>query len=131
MSRGGLIVSGCFSFLILALVFFFFIRTRLKTKITGNGIEVAFPPIMNKWKKYSPEEIAKFEIRKYKAFLEFGGHGLKQRRGKGLSYTTSGDVGMQLYLKNGKKILIGTQQKQGIEYAMEKMMKRENSTKNG
>ena len=36
--------------------------------------------------------------------------------------TVSGKIGLQLYLKNGAKLLIGTQKKQAIEYAMEKLM---------
>jgi hypothetical protein len=132
MSISGLIITGSFFVLIMTLVFYFFTQARLKTRITYDGIGIAFPPIMKKWKNYAPKEIEKYEVRLYKPFREFGGHGMKGKKRKfGQSYTMSGKVGLQLYLKNGRKILVGTQRKQAIEYAMEKMMKSENSKENG
>ena len=72
-------------------------------------------------------EIEKFEVRTFNAVREYGGYGLKRRRKYGQSYTISGNVGLQLYFRNGKKLLIGTQKKQAIKYAMEKLMREENS----
>jgi hypothetical protein len=122
MSTAGLVVLGSFSLVIMGIVFFVFLRTSLKTKITNEGIFVAYPPLLNKWKKFVPEDIQKYEVRTYKANWEYGGHGMKSRRKYGQSYTVSGNVGLQLYFKNGKRLLIGTQRKQAITYAMEKLM---------
>ena len=75
--------------------------------------------------------IEKYEVRKYNAFREYGGYGIKGRkpgrrfRGKGYAYNISGNTGLQLYLKDGKKVLIGTQRGEAIKYAMDKMMKGE------
>ena len=68
------------------------------------------------------QEIERFEIRTYRAGSEFGGYGFRSRRTSGQSFTISGNIGLQLYLKNGKKLLIGTHKKQGIENAMCKIM---------
>ena len=122
MSTAGLIVMGSFSLVIMGIVFFVLLRTSLKTKITNEAIFVAYPPLLNKWKKFVPEEIQKYEVRTYKANWEYGGHGMKSRRKYGQSYTVSGNVGLQLYFKNGKRLLIGTQRKQAITHAMEKLM---------
>lgn len=125
MSNEGLIVTGGFSVLLLFLIFVVIARVRLKTKITTEGLYVAFSPLIKNWKKFVPGEIANYEIRTYSAKREFGGYGIKRRRRSGQSYTISGNIGLQLHFKNGKKLLIGTQKKQAIEYAMRKLMEGE------
>jgi hypothetical protein len=125
MSTGGLVVTGISSVLIVGVILLLLFGARLKTRITYEGIFVSYPPIINKWKKYVPDEIDKYEVRAYKANREFGGYGIKSRRKYGQSYTISGNTGLQLYFKNGKKLLIGTQKKQAIEYAMGKLMVKE------
>lgn len=126
MSTEGLLILGIISILILALVFWFVLRSRLITKITMDAIFVRYPPIINKWEKIVPQEIKSFKVRNYKAYREFGGHGMKKRNKKfGQSYTVSGNVGLQLHFKNGKKLLIGTQRKRAMEYAIGKIFQYE------
>ena len=125
MSTSGLIVTGSFSVLIMIVAIFILLKLRLKTKITTEALWFSYPPIINKWKKIVPEEIERYQIRTYATSREFGGHGMKRRRKYGMSYTVSGNVGLQLYFKNSKKLLIGTQKKQAIEYAMEKLLNKE------
>ena len=38
----------------------------------------------------------------------------------GKAYNVTGNIGLKLFLKNGKIILLGTQRAQAISYAMEK-----------
>jgi len=125
MSAGGLIVTGVFSVLMILFIFLVLARIRLRTKITIEALYVSYYPLARKWKKFVPDEIEKFQIRTYRAKREYGGYGMKRRRRSGQAYTISGKEGLQLYLKNGKKILIGTQKKQAIEYAMRKLMEGE------
>ena len=122
MSADGLIVTGISSLLIMGLILVIFIHSKLKTKITDEAVWVAYPPMKNKWRKILPGEIERYDVRIYKALREYGGYGIKRRVKYGQSYTISGNVGLQLYLKNGKKLLIGTQKKQAMEYAMGKLM---------
>lgn len=117
-----LIIYGALAVLLLTTVLIVMLFIKLKTKITGNGIYVTYFPFVRKWKKFPVQEINKYEIRRYRAMLEYGGYGMKKRRKAGEAYSISGKIGLQLYLKNGKKILIGTQKKQAIEYAMVKLM---------
>ncbi len=125
MSTEGLSVSSLASVFFMGFIFLMIFKARLRTKITDEAVFVAFPPFFKKWKTITPEEIDHFEIRLYRAQREYGGHGLKRRRRSGQSYTVSGNIGLQLYLKNGKKLLIGTQKKQAFEYAMRKLMEGE------
>lgn len=126
MSTAGLIVTGITSLLIVGGIVIMFFVARLKTRITSEGLFVSFPPLINKWKKYDANEIENYEVRTFKAKREYGGYGIKRSRKYGQSYTISGRLGLQLYLSNGKKLLIGTQKKQAIEYAMGKLMDGEN-----
>jgi len=125
MSTAGLIVTGITSLLILGGIVVLLFVARLKTRITNEGLSVSFPPFINKWKKYNPNEIENYEVRTFKAKREYGGYGIKRRRKYGQSFTISGNTGLQLYFKNEKKLLIGTKKKQAIEYAMGKLMDEE------
>jgi hypothetical protein len=58
-----------------------------------------------KKKFFSWEEIEKISVREYSPLFEYGGWGI--RRGKsGRAYNVKGNIGLQLVLKNGKKILL-------------------------
>lgn len=125
MSTEGLIVTGVFSVVMMLFIFVVLARVRLKTKVTTEGLYYVFTPLLRKERKIVPEEIERYEIRTYRAKREFGGYGMKKRRRSGHAFTISGNMGLQLHLKNGKKILIGTQKKQAFEYAMRKLMEGE------
>jgi len=125
MNTEGLIVFGLTSTAVLGFVIFLMMSSRLKTKISNGGISYCYPPLAPKWKFISPAEIERFEIRTFRAVREFGGYGIKRRWRRGAAYIISGNTGLQLYLKNGKKLLIGTQKKQAIEYAMQKIMEQD------
>jgi len=102
------------------------LKTRMITEIRESGLFYRYPPFIIKEKKISREEIERFEVRQYKPIQEYGGWGFRQRsrrfQNAGLAYNVSGNIGLQLCLKNGKKILFGTQRKEAIGSAMNKMM---------
>lgn len=53
--------------------------------------------------------IANMYVRKYKPLREYGGWGLRMGLfGKGSAINVSGNMGIQIELKNGDRILIGT-----------------------
>jgi len=121
MSMEELIVSGV-SVLVVAFIFVMLFRSKLKTKITADKLSVCFPPLIRKWKHIDPAEIERYELREYHSKREYGGHGIKRRLRKGSAWTVSGRIGLQLYFKNGKRFLIGTQKQHALEYAMQKLM---------
>lgn len=128
MSTEGLIVVGIASVVVMGLILVFMFVSKLKTKITTEAIYIAYPPLFRKPKKITPDLIDRFEVRKYRPIGEYGGYGIKnkhrRRRKSNMAYIVSGNVGLQLYFKSGKKLLIGTQRKQAIQYAMEKLMEK-------
>lgn len=92
------------------LVIFLF---KLYTRIDEQGVHYRFFPFHLKLKTIIWHEISKAYVRRYDAISEYDGWGLKGgffwRKSKGIAINVSGDIGIQLELKNGKKILIGTQ----------------------
>ena len=122
MSTEGLIVTGAGSVLIMLIIFFVVFKARLLTKITTEGIWYSYPPLFRKGKWIRPDEISRYEVITFHAFRQYGGYGMKRRRRHRQAYIMSGNTGLMLYFKNGQKLLIGTQKKQAITYAMEKVM---------
>lgn len=100
-----------------------FFSLKLEVWIDQEGIHYRFYPLISKNKIISKEEIQRYEIRKYSPLLDYGGWGIKKRFKWGRAYNVSGNIGLQLYLKTGRKVLFGTQRSQAILYAMDEMMK--------
>jgi hypothetical protein len=92
--------------LISTFVLMFFIR--LKTQITNDGIFYRFQPFHRKDKFIAWNDIERAYIRKYDPLSEYGGWGLKGWKRSNRAVNISGDEGLQLVLKNGRKLLIGT-----------------------
>lgn len=90
---------------------------RLHTTIDESGIEITFIPFA--WRKrWHWEEVGKVYIREY-TLADFGGWGYRIS-GQGVAYNTKGNKGIQLILKNGKKILVGTQREKEVEDLLHK-----------
>lgn len=93
------------------IIFFF----KLSTRIDENGISYKFSPFHVTYRQIKWHDIDKIYVRQYDAISEYGGWGLKGgalwKKSKGVAINVSGDIGIQLELINGKKILIGTQKK--------------------
>jgi len=89
---------------------------KLSTRIDEKGIHYKFFPFHLGFKTIQWNELANAYIRTYSAMSEYGGWGLKGgalwSKSKGKAINVSGDIGIQLVLKNGKKLLIGTQKQE-------------------
>ena len=87
----------------------FFYYMKLKTRVSKKGLHYQFFPIHLKEQLIPFEEIESFKARKYAPLKEFGDGVfvgvLKQK------LTTSGEEGLQLVLKNERKILFGSQKR--------------------
>lgn len=104
---------------------------HLIIKINEKGITATYFSIGKKQLKIDVKEILSYNIRKYSPYKEYWGYGVRENSRRGKAYILKGRVGLHIQLKNGKCLMIGTQKKQAIEYAMRKIMKRENSRKDG
>lgn len=107
--------SGLLTLLIsyvLAVSLFLFLR--LETKIDHTGIHYRFFPFHMKMRSIVWKEIEYFEIRTYEAIWEYGAWGIKGFRDN-RAYNVSGNQGLQLLLKNKRRILLGSQKISEIE----------------
>lgn len=101
----GVIVSGLGYLIVIA---------RLLTYFTEKGIRYQFFPFHFKTKIIRWEAVEKVYVRKYRPIMEYGGWGIRYGL-NGKAYNIAGNYGIQLELKGGKKLLIGTQKPDLIE----------------
>lgn len=108
MSDTGLIVAFALVVFLFLLVFLLFGFAKLTTEIDKRRIAFRFFPFHFKFQQIGWDKIEKFEVVTYKPIRDYGGWGI--RFGKiGKAYNVAGNKGLQLQLKSGKHILIGTQ----------------------
>jgi hypothetical protein len=94
-------------------------KTYMITKVYTDGISVRIKPFQLKPVFFSFEEVEKMYSREYKPIREYGGWGI--RFGKnGKAYNMGGNMGFQLILSNGKKVLIGSRRPFEIEKIIQK-----------
>lgn len=99
-------------FWIISVISIAFLLIRLNTKIDANGILITFIPFVYK-RRFPWEDIASIYIREY-SITDFGGWGYRISS-QGKAYNTKGKYGLQLIMKSGEKIMIGTQRPQELE----------------
>lgn len=112
-ASSSLIISSIILILVTILIF----SLKLKTRIDENGIAYQFSPFHIKAKNVSWESLNKCVVRKYSPIVEYGGWGFRgivrlKMFGvgeNGRAYNIRGNIGIQMELKDGRKILIGTQ----------------------
>lgn len=116
---GLLLVTGFVMFITL---FIYFIR--LETRIDKDGVYVHLFPFQLTFRFYPWEVISEIHFRTYNPIIEYGGWGWRWGLfGKGSAMNVSGDQGIQLIFKSGKKLLIGTQKPEEIQRIIEELEK--------
>jgi len=124
-SNGVLALIASLTTFLIAGIFLLFKNMRLQVEVYENGIRFRYPPLVRKWRNIARTEIERYEVGKYKPVAEYGGWGIRMGSRKyGKAYNVKGNIGLKLFLKNGKIILLGTQRAQAISYAMGKLMVR-------
>jgi len=112
LSDKALIAISILTFLFI--LFFWFIK--METKIDARGINLKFTPFKKKF--YSWSEIDSSEVINY-GFV--GGWGVRMGTKHGTVYNVKGNKGLKLILKNGKKLVIGTQREEELKKAISKI----------
>ena len=96
--------------LILLLVF----SSKLNVEINKEEIHYRWFPFHFKTQHIQWKNVLNAEVRKYSPLREYGGWGIKGSF-KNRAYNVDGNIGLQLVLLNGKRILIGTKQSDKLE----------------
>lgn len=106
MSDIGLVVVAV---LILLSSFPLALLSKLQTFINSEGIYLRYFPFQWRYKFFDWRNVDKLSIIRYKPFVEYGGWGFRKKRKGTVAYTVKGRMGLKIDLKNGKSVLIGTQ----------------------
>jgi len=85
-----------------------FFNAKLETKVLSDGVYIRFFPFQLRPKKLAFTALKSCEARTYSPIREYYGWGIR-RGAKGWAYTASGREGVELHLRNGKTLLIGSQ----------------------
>jgi hypothetical protein len=110
MSDNGLYIFELFVLLLVLL----FVFMKLETKIDENGIWMKYFPFVKKEVSWDEIETAKLVT------YNFVGYGIRWGSKYGMVYNTKGDKGIAISLKNRRKFLIGTQEPQAVNEALQK-----------
>jgi hypothetical protein len=95
---------------------------RLETEITHSAIRVRLWPVHMSFRVFPLDEIKGVFVRTYKPIREYGGWGWRvSLTGKGAAYNISGNHGIQLIFRNGRKLLIGTQKPLEAQQALKQL----------
>lgn len=113
MSDNGLIAAFISVLLLFSVLTWLFVVANLSTVIDGTGIAYRFFPFHLKYHKLNWNEIASHEVVTYHPIRDYGGWGVRYGNG-GKAFNVSGDKGLLLCLKTGRKLLIGTQKEQEL-----------------
>lgn len=97
---------------------YLFCYFRLITLVMPCEICLRLIPFQLSYHKVLITDLLKYEVREYDPIREYGGWGIRKGR-SGAAYNIKGNIGMQLELKNGKRILIGTQKPEEFKKALE------------
>ena len=100
-----------------------FLLLKLETEVRAGGLYVRFFPVHIKFKKFCAEDLSECYARAYRPLVEYGGWGIRFGK-QGRAYNVSGKKGVQLVLKNGKRLLIGSQKSEELAAAISSFMKK-------
>jgi hypothetical protein len=96
-----------------------FLFLKLITEVRSDGVYVRFLPFHIHFKRFASEDLSEYYAREYKPIIEYGGWGIRYGlSGNGKAYNVSGNKGVQLVFKNGRRLLIGSQRDEELEQAI-------------
>ncbi|HEY0655783.1 MAG TPA: hypothetical protein VGD65_21760 [Chryseosolibacter sp.] len=123
MEDAELIMLTVFILLTTCTVGFVMASLRLETRIDEAGIHYRMFPVKSKWRVVNPDELEEYSFAtRYKPF-ESGGIGHHRNVLKNMrSFRISGGKHIILKYKNGHRLLLGTQDPGGMEWAIRRLM---------
>jgi len=101
--KGALLTIGATLAVVLAMAWL-----RLETTVSATGVLIRMPPLRHR-RLVEFADIRSAKARDYRPIAEYGGWGLRRGR-SGYAYNVYGQRGVQLELKEGKPVLVGSQQ---------------------
>lgn len=103
------------------LILWLLFSMTLKVGVDSTSVYIHFTPFTKRTIPLS--DIRHCEARTYSPLLEYGGWGIRYGWRAGMAYNAMGDRGVQLELKDGKKVLIGSQRAEELSAAIQRGMR--------
>ena len=119
MAKNVLILTFFFVLVILILIY----RITLSTQIDEKGIHFRFFPFQRNYKVILWADMDKCYTRTYSPIKEFGGWGYRGIGRRKKAYNIRGNKGIQIALKKGNMLLIGTQRPNEAQQTINKYFK--------
>ncbi|WP_298665464.1 DUF6141 family protein [uncultured Methanofollis sp.] len=92
----------------------FFAVLHLTVEVRVDGIAYRYFPLHLRFRVIPAGEIVRLEACTYSPMKEFGGWGIRRGAGGWRAYTTGGDRGVRVYLRDGRKVLFGSRDPEGF-----------------
>jgi hypothetical protein len=92
---------------LLILIYLRLLTVRLVTELRAGELSVSLRGLWRK-RTISMDRVRKARVVQYDPVHDFGGYGMRSGK-RGQAYIASGDRGVELELRDGRKILIGSQ----------------------
>jgi hypothetical protein len=89
---------------------------RLEVEVRADGLHVRFFPFLRA-RTYRYDDLAAFAARSYRPIAEYGGWGVRGL-GRNRAFNVSGNEGVQLAFRDGKRLLLGSQRAAELENAI-------------
>ena len=118
MSDVGLTILTVSIWVIMGGILAMFISAELQFEIKDKAIYYRFTILSPKLKRIGMEDLESWEVRRF-GFFEFGGYGVRHKLNKTTAFIVKGRMGLELKLKEGKTIMIGTQKPEEVKKAIQ------------
>jgi hypothetical protein len=93
---------------VMSLVFGLLASFVLEVRLDATGAHYRLLPLQWRWQHVAWPEVARAYLRRYDPLGEYGGWGLKGTT-RNRAYNIANDEGLQLELRDGRRVLLGTQ----------------------
>jgi hypothetical protein len=117
MSDTLLFYFGLFYMLLGFALILLFYKGGLTTEVRPEGLFVRFAPFHRRFKHYRVDDLAEYEAVTYRPIRDFGGWGIRVAS-RGWVYNVSGNRGVQLRFKSGKRLMIGSRRPEALVEAI-------------
>jgi len=115
-------VNSIIPVVIIVALILLFSFLELRVRVVPTAVLYRFHPFQRKWHQIDAEYIVSCEHITFRPLRDYGGWGIRYSSSKGSAYTVSGNKGVLITKKSGKKILLGSRQGDALEQSIRQIM---------
>ncbi|UCE03257.1 MAG: hypothetical protein JSW67_03455 [Candidatus Latescibacterota bacterium] len=100
----------------------FFMSLRLIVEVRSDHVDIRYVPLTHR--RIAFADIERAEPRTYRPITEYGGWGVKGWSRRKVAYSVSGNQGVDLHLRDGTSVMIGSREPHKLARALHEAMQR-------